>query len=84
MDYISFDMNEVDIKLLDSSDITNSLSKELWKGSWIIVYEVMCFFTLSLPMQLTKIDAENVTKMHLEDKNAIPYSYNWPKFIKYS
>ena len=27
-------------------------------------------------MQLTKIDAENVTKMHLEDNNAIPYTYN--------
>ena len=35
-------------------------------------------------MQLTKIDAENVTKMHLEDNNAIPYSYNLLKFIKYS
>ena len=32
------------------------------------------FFKLSLPMQLTETDAGNVTKMHLEDNNAIPYT----------
>ena len=31
-------------------------------------------------MQLTEIDAKNVTKMHLDDDNAIPYSYNLLKF----
>ena len=44
----------------------------------------MCFFKLSLKMQLTEIDAENVTKMHLDDNNAIPYSFNLLKFSKYS
>ena len=32
-------------------------------------------------MQLRKNDAENVTKMHLDDNSAIPYSYN---LLKYS
>ena len=35
-------------------------------------------------MQLTEVDAENVTKMHLDDHYAIPYSYNLLKFSKYS
>ena len=32
-------------------------------------------------MQLSEIDAENVTKMDLVDNNAIPYSYY---LLKYS
>ena len=74
-------MNKVDIKLLDLFDINNSLYKELLNDSGIIVSDVMSFFKLSLPMQLSEIDAENVTKMHLDDNNAIPYSYN---LLKYS
>ena len=70
MDFINFCTNEVDIKQL--TDINNSLYKDLLNDSWIIVYEVMCFFKLSLPMQLIEIDAENVTKMHLDNNIAIP------------
>ena len=44
----------------------------------------MCFLKLSLPMQLTEIDADNVTELHLDDNNSIPYSYNLLKFSKYS
>ena len=32
-------------------------------------------------MQLSEVDAENVTKMDLDDNNAIKYSYN---LLKYS
>ena len=32
-------------------------------------------------MQLSEIDAENVTKIYLDDNNAIPYNYN---LLKYS
>ena len=35
-------------------------------------------------MQLIEIDAENVTKVHLDDNNAIPYCYNLLKMSKYS
>ena len=35
-------------------------------------------------MQPSEIDAENVTRMHLDDNIAIPYSYNLLKFSKYS
>ena len=39
---------------------------------------------VSLPTQLIEIDAKNVTKMHFNDNNGIPYSCNLLNFSKYS